>query len=446
MHGDASLQLRGGSGFFSGRISFVWISNQVTANGITRGLVGWDPNEEGLDYGFGIDGIPEWNGFQPDPDYYKPDPEFLEAQLSRDINITDPDFKFPQVWRTNLAADYRLPYDVIATLEGIYSKDYNSPLAMNINLAEPTGRFDGADERPYFDEYTKNSEFNEVMMLTNVDKGYHASITAQLQKEFDNGLYASIAYTRGVTKDHGLIGGSQAASLWPSEVKENRNDPEIGYGRFDQPNRIVSYLSYNTSDVVPDFPTTISLFYAGGESGRYSYVYAGNFGDRASRLMYIPNDISEIIFQEVEIDGVTYSPEEQWNILNNYIENNDYLSENRGEVAERNAATLQWLHRIDLRVAQDISLTRLPDNHKLQITLDIFNVGNMINSEWGIDSTPWQRALLTYMERDEATNEPVYTINSVPGGPDGEVPSQTFRDIININQTWRAQLGVRYMF
>jgi len=76
----------------------------------------------------------------------------------------------------------------------------------------------------------------------------------------------------------------------------------------------------------------------------------------------------------------------------------------------------------------------------------IINVGNLINSEWGIDSAPWQRALLTYMGRDENINEPLYALNSVPGGPDGEVPSQTFRDIININQTWRAQLGVRYMF
>lgn len=446
VRGDATLQLRGGSGLFSGRIPFVWISNQVNANGVTRGLVGWDPNEEGLDYGFGIDGIPEWNGFQPDPNYYKPDPQYLDAQLSRDVNITDPDFKFPQVWRTNLAVDYRLPFNLIGTLEGIYSKDYNSPLAMNINLADPAGYFDGADQRPYFTSYTRNSQFNEVMMLTNVNKGYHASITAQLQKDFENGLYASFAYTRGVTKDHGLIGGSQAASLWPNEVRENRNDPEIGYGRFDQPNRIVSYVNYNTENIIPNYPTAISLFYTGGESGRYSYVYAGNFGDRAARLMYVPNDASEINFQEVEIGGVTYSPQDQWNILNNYIENSDYLRNNRGNVVERNAATLPWLHRFDLRITQDVSVPRLAENHRLQITLDILNVGNLINSEWGVDYTPWQRALLTYMGRDEDTNQPIYSINSVPGGPDGGVPSQTFREIVNINQTWRAQLGVRYMF
>ncbi len=451
VYGDASLQLRGGTGFFSGRIPFVWISNQVNANGVTRGLIGWEregtyDSDGNLVDGFGLNGIAPWNGFQDDPNYYKPSPEALEAQLSRDINITDPDLKFPQVWRTNLAADYRLPYGVIGTIEGIYSRDYNSPLAMNINLAEPTGYFSGVDQRPFFDNYNKDSRFNEVMLLTNIDKGYYASITAQLQKDFDNGIYASIAYTRSVSRDYGLIGGSQAASLWPDVVKENRNDPEMGYSRFDQPNRIVAYATYNTRALTERFPTTISLFYTGGEAGRFSYVYAGSFGDNASRLMYIPNDASEINFVTTEVAGVEYSPEQQWNILNNYIENDDYLKNNRGSIAERNGALLPWLHRFDLRIAQDVFVTRLPERHKIQITFDILNFGNMLNSEWGVQQLPWQSAPLTYAGRDKTTNQPTYRITRVTGGPEGEVPSQVYRYDIHINQTWSAQVGVRYSF
>ncbi len=453
--GDNSLRLRGGSGFFSGRIPFVWISNQVSANGVTRGLTGWDrwslrEDEDGNEYWheneWGVDGRPSWQGFQPDPAVYKPSGDDLEAQVSRDINITDPDFRFPQVWRTNIAADYRLPHDFIGTLEGIFSKDFNSPLAQNINLNEPAGTFSGVDQRPYFTSYEENPNFNEVMMLTNTNKGYYWSITAQVQKDFGNGVYASLAYTRGSSRDYGLIGGSQAASLWPDVVKEDRNNPEMGYSRFDQPNRIVAYLSYNTSRITDKYPTTISIYYTGGEGGRFSYVYSGNFGDRAQRLMYIPNDASEINLMPITDDdgNVAFSPEQQWNILNDYIEQDDYLKNNRGSIAERNGALLPWLHRFDLRIAQDIAIPYLPASHKIQITADILNVGNMINSEWGVSETVWQRALLNYAGRNTDTNEPEYRVNTL-SGTEG-LPTETYRRIININQTWRAQIGIRYIF
>jgi hypothetical protein len=448
--GDNTLQLRGGTGFFSGRIPFVWISNQVSANGVTRGFDGWDRYRlvggEWVENKWGEGGRPAWNGFQADPAYYKPDPSQLQAQVSRDINLTDLDFKFPQVWRTNLAADYRLPNGIIATLEGIYNQDYNSPLAININLAQPAGRFGGADPRPYFTSYTQNNDFNEVMLLTNINEGYYASLTAQLQKDFENGVYASIAYTRSVSKDYGLIGGSQAASLWPQVVKEDRNNPEMGYSRFDQPNRIVSYVSYNTRKLTRRLPTSIALFYSGGEAGRFSYTYAGNFGDRASRLMYIPNSANEITLLPVTIAGTAYSPEQQWNILNNFIEQDDYLSQNRGQVAERNGALLPWLHRFDLRITQDIAFTNLPNRHKLQITFDVLNFGNMLNSEWGVQQTAWIQSPLTYAGRDANTNLPTYRLTRVPGGPAGEIPQETYRSIISLNQTWSAQIGVRYMF
>ena len=448
--GDMTLQFRGGTGLFSGRIPFVWISNQVSANGVTRGFDGWDRYRlvggEWVENVWGQGGRPAWNGFQADPSYYKPDPSQLDAQLSRDINLTDHDFKFPQVWRTNLAADYRLSNGVIATLEGIYSKDYNSPLAMNINLASPAGYFSGADPRPYFTSYTRNSTFNEVMLLSNTNQGHYASVTAQLQKDFENGIYASIAYTRSVSRDYGLIGGSQAASLWPQVVAQDRNNPEMGYSRFDQPNRIVSYVAYNTRDITQRFPTTISMFYSGGEAGRFSYVYAGNFGDRSGRLMYIPEKPSDVVLLPVTIAGREYSPAEQWTILNNYIEKDDYLSNNRGQVAERNGAKLPWLHRFDVRVAQDIYVTRLPERHKIQITFDVLNFGNLLNNEWGVQQTAWQTALLTYAGRDAATNLPTYRLNRVAGGPNGEVPTEVFRSLTNLGQTWSAQIGVRYSF
>ena len=459
--GNNTLQFRGGSGFFSGRIPFVWISNQVSANGVTRGFTGWDRYSlvggEWVENEWGSGGRPAWQGFQDDPSVYKPDPATLEAQISRDINLTDLKFRFPQVWRTNLAADYKLPNGIIFTLEGIYSKDFNSPLAMNVNLGLPYSidsetsdttffNFSGADPRPYFPTYNANSQFNEVMYLTNINKGYYGSITAQVQKDFGGGVYASLAYTRSVSKDYGLIGGSQAASLWPNEVAQDRNQPEMGYSRFDQPNRVVGYLSFNTAIFSPKNSTTFALYYSGGEGGRFSYVYAGNFGDRASRLMYIPKKAEEIKFLPVTIAGTTYTPAEQYAILNKYIEEDEYLRKNRGKIAERNGALLPWLNRFDLRIAQDIVFSGLPDRSKLQFTVDVLNFGNMLNNEWGVSQTTWQRSPLTYAGRDAVDNVPTYRLTRVVGGPGGEIPLETYRSIINLNQTWSLQIGVRFAF
>lgn len=443
--GDNSLQVRFGTGFFSGRIPFVWISNQVNANGVTRGGFGILPNQ------WGTGNNPEWEGFQADVNYYRPDPSNLEAELGRDINITDENFKFPQVWRTNIGIDYRLPFGTVVTVDAIYSKDYNSPFAVNINLGDPTDTVfakEGLDPRPIFGRYAKYANFNNVMLLTNVNMGYYSSVTAQIKHDFKDFVSASLAYTRSVSKDYGLIGGSQAASLWPDVVKDNRNQPELGYSRFDSPNRLVGYLSLNTKMLSEKNTTSFSVFYFGGNAGRFSYTYSGNFGDGASRLMYIPVDDSEIKLLDITkvVDGETVvdvSAAEQWDILDAYIKQDHYLSKNRGKVAERNGALLPWNHRFDFRMTQDINFTKNVNRYKMQITFDILNVGNLINSEWGVEQTVYQRNLLNYAGMD-SEKIATYRLNRITGTSD--FPSESYREIVNINQLWRAQVGLRLVF
>jgi len=440
--GDNSLQIRFGTGFFSGRIPFVWISNQVNANGVTRGGYGLTASQ------WGTGSNPEWEGFQSDVNYYRPDPANLQAELSKDINITDKNFKFPQVWRTNLGIDYRMPFGTVFSFDAIYSKDYNSPFAVNLNLGDQTDTVysaPGVDPRPVFGRYAKYANFNNVMLLTNVDMGYYYSLTAQIRQEFNTSLSASLAYTFSRSKDYGLIGGSQAASLWPDVVKDNRNQPELGFNRFDAPHRLVGYLSANTSKFTKRYITTVSLFYFGGNPGRFSYVYSGNFGDGASRLMYIPENKDQIILLDITNDEgtVVLTADQQWTILNDYIEQDGYLSKNRGKVAERNGGILPWNHRFDFRITQDISVTRNPNKYKFQLTFDIMNVGNLINNEWGVEQTTYQTSLLAYQGMN-ANNVAQFKLNRITGTND--YPSVSYRNIASVDQLWRAQLGVRFIF
>lgn len=446
--GDRTSQLRGGTGVFSGRLPFVWISNQINANGVMRGQRGYFADD------WGTGNAPEWQGFQSDPNFYRPDPSELEAEIPNQINVTDPNFKLPQVWRSNLALDQRLPFDFIGTLEFIYSRDYNSPLAVNLNH-QATGETVNVagNEYPIFqtvpffvdtdEDGNTITALREIYYLTNINSGSYFSANVGLEKNWDIGLFTSFNYTFSRSRDYGLIGGSQAQSLWPSVAQNDRNNPETGYSRFDAPNRIVAQVAYDTRVFSRDFPTRVSLIYVGGDQGRFSYTYSGSFGDGSGvRLMYVPRNFEEAqLVDQVENGQVIRTALEQWEDLNAFIEQDSYLSGMRGEITERNGAKLPWLHRFDVRISQDLSAFR--GMHRIQLSLDILNVGNLINNNWGVSRSPVQQNLLIYRGAD-ADGNAQFNVNYPSGVDLGNTDS--FRRNVNINNTWSAQVGVRYLF
>lgn len=428
--GDQSMQVRGGTGIFSGRIPFVWLSNQVNGSGVVRGIQGFEGAEVDAELGAG------WV-FNPDVTFGNPSNP--SATLTNELNLTDRDFRLPQVWRTNLALDKKLPFGILGTAEFIYSRDVSTPIAFNSVLRSPDGFLNGPDERPYWDggDYTNDSDFEEVYLLTNAkEKADYYSITLQLSKNFDNGLFTSLAYTKSRARDLDAAGGSQAASLWASTVQVDRNDPNLSFAGFDIPSRVIGNVSYNLGN------STVSVFYEGSANGRFSYTYSGNFGDDSNRLMYIPNDASELNFQEFTLNGETITASQQAELLDAYIDQDEYLSENRGEIAERNGAVRPWLNRFDVRFVQDLPITRDGKN-KLQFTLDILNAGNLLKSSWGVSEVENQNNLLNYRGRN-ANDEPVYRLNTVPGT--SNFPTETFRSSTSFNNTWRMQVGIRYVF
>lgn len=432
VQGDNSTILRGGTGIFSGRIPFVWLSNQVNGSGVIRGGIGYE-GQEVIDANI---------VFNEDVTAYAPaDPA---SSLSNELNLTDRNFRLPQVWRTNLAVDQKLPLGINATLEFMYNRDVSTPIAYNPVVRTPEGTLSGADDRPYWIDqeglsgYSNDEDFRNVFLLTNAQKNAdYYSLTGQLSKSFDNGFYAMAAYTLSQARDLDASGGSQAISLWPVTVASDRNNPDLGFAAFDQPNRAIGNLSYTTNN------TTIGVFYEGGNAGRFSYTYSGSFGDNSNRLMYIPNNASELTFQEFELDGELITADRQAELLDAYIDQDAALSGNRGSVAARNSGLRPWLHRFDLRLLQDVTFTKMGKN-RLQLSLDFINVGNLINSNWGVPMVENQDNLLNLREITEA-GVPVYRLNTIPGS--NEFPTTTFRNTSNVlGNVWMLQAGVRYIF
>ena len=490
---DRKTQLRGGTGIFTGRVPFVWLSNQASNNGVQFGSYSYTGSAT-VNPNTGTPSI-----FNKDVDAYRP--QNAAANTRYNLAVTANDFKFPQVWRTNLAVDQELPGGVIGTLEAFYTKDLNAIYHQNVNLpgteanpynrATPVGA--GGDTRPIF--YTVNSpavvtnglaattrnnqiyagrggasatnpNISDAILMKNTSRGYSYAITGQLQKSFSSGFYASVAYTYSDSRSVN-DGGSIAQSIWRDRsISGDPNSNALSYSSFLQQHRVIASASYR-KEYLGHLGTTLSLFYEAAPAGRFSYVYSGDMnGDGQNNdLMYIPRSQSEINLRNITLlpaigtttPAVIYTAAEQWTDLNNYINQDDYLSKHRGDYAGRNGAVRPWQNRLDLRLLQDIFTNLGADNRNtLQISLDLFNVGNLINSKWGAFQTANKTNPVNF-EGYNATGQPVYSfpylINPTrTSATDATVAggtklTDTFRyDTGGISSRWQGQIGIRYIF
>jgi len=439
VNGDRSFVLRGGTGVFSGRLPFVWLSNQVNGSGVIRGIFGLEGQEV-------ID-----RGIRFNPDVTAHNPENPSQTLGTELNLTDRNFRLPQVWRSSFGVDKQLPLGIIGSFDFIYSRDVTAPIAKNIVIREPDAVWNGPDQRPYWTQQpglfgpSSDPFFRQVFWLTNSEVlPDYVSGTISLAKSFSNGLDLTAAYTLSRARDIDATGGSQAQSLWPQTVVANRNSPELSFANFDQPHRIISTLTYNIDN------TTISLLYEGGNAGRWSYTMSnsqglnnpGNIGDAQNRLIYVPNNASELNWQPFEIAGQTITAEDQARLFDAFIDQDPVLSRFRGQVIDRNAGVRPWVHTFDLSMAQRIKITN-DNKNKLELRLDIMSVNNLLNSEWGVPKIEWQSNPLSYRGVN-ANGEPVFRIATNPGT--SEIINETFRLSNSINNVWRMQVGVRYTF
>ena len=425
--GNQNTQLRGGVGTFSGRTPFVWISNAF-------GNTGLDFNRFSCNEAFG-DTPPQ---FVADPANQPTSCAEGGFTPPSEINLVDPDFRFPQVFRGSLAIDQRLPLGLIGTLEGLYTQTIHDVLYQNLSIAGPTGRT--VEGRP---EYGRRfvSGISDVIDITNTDQGYTYNLTAQIERPFDGVWDLSAAYTFSQARDLIPGGSSQAISNWRFNLTpDDPNNPPLARSRFEIPHRFIVSGSYRAA-ISERFPTDISMVYVGESGQPYSYTYSGDVGGDGSfgnNLIYVPRDQSEIRFREE--GGIT--PEQSWQNFNDFIERVPCLRENRGQVIERGACREPWFNRFDLRIAQNVTTFR---EQNAQITLDILNFGNLLNRDWGRQQ---------FISNESDSPLVLTNRNQAEVGEDGQVrhlyrafaPRENIYSISNLGSRYQIQLGLRYSF
>jgi len=441
--GDRTTQLRGGLGVFTGRIPYVWMSNNFGNAGTFTAEV--------RNQGTGLQ-------FRADPynQYIAGDPGTGSARLQSEIDLVDPDLKLPQLLRFNVGVDQQLPLGFIGTFEVLYSKNLNEMLYRKVNLNPPIAKISiigtGLDGRPiYGGTNSGGGNFFDVLELYNTSSGYQYNLVFQIQRNVARGFSVNAGYTYGQAKDKNSLNSSQAQSqMRYNPIDIDPNSPKLTTSQWEVEHRVFASVSY-TEEFFKNAPTTISLFYNGQSGSPYSYIVYGdlnNDGFDQNDLFYIPRNKSEILLGTISNKQYVPANSKMYDDLEAFIKNDDYLNANRGKIAERNGAKEPWQQYLDLRVTQDI-----PDLWGLgrfQLSVDILNVLNLLNSEWGkvetVGSSTYR--IVTYQGRVDANGNvnsnaalntrPVYTFSKPNNNKAAQVSDMASR--------WRMQIGLRYSF
>ncbi|WP_452232047.1 TonB-dependent receptor [Lacinutrix sp. MEBiC02595] len=380
--GDNSFQVRGGTGIFTGRLPFVWLGNQIA---------------------------------NPEVFFYQ---------------VVDPDFKFPQVWRTNIGTDYRFENGIVATGDISYTKDIHGAHVQNWGIRDPSGTLNApGDTRPI---YTSSDVINNAYVFTNSDKGRIWNFTAKGQKTFGNGLYTSLAYNYLNAKDVNSIEAEITGDAFAfNPVVGNANDDVLSYSKYGDTHRFIGVASKKFTYGKDKWSTTISTFFEYAQGGRFNYTYGGDLngdGSNLNDLLYVPTS-SEL--QQMQFSGAG-----QAEAYEAFIQQDDYLSDRRGDYVERYGALAPWRGRWDLKILQDYKFKVAGEKtNSIQLSIDVLNVGNLISSDWGLVQQP--TSVQPIGVDVDGSGVPTYTFTGV---------QETFSYDSSLLSRWQAQFGVRYIF
>ena len=436
--GDQSVQIRAGIGVFTSRVPFVWPGGMFNNNGIT---VGGTFQTSGLTF--------SGNPYdQPTVGDFGGTDDVPQGQM----DLFSSNFKYPQVLRASFGVDHKLPvWGLIGSVEFIVTKTLNNVYYENVNLKPSVENFGGTpDTRPIFNRGDEiDDQYSRILLGSNTSEGSAKNFTVSLTKPFDNGLTANVSYNYGTASSIFEGTSSQNSSQWRGVyATHGRNNARIGRSDFAAGSRILAAVSYR-KEYLGFMASTISVFYNGQSGNPFSYTYNRNINNEDSRqraLIYVPASANEIVFDETDHTAVW-----QWTTLNEYIENDPYLKNKRGQYAEKNMARTPFTNIIDLKFLQEFYLENVNGKkHTLQLSFDIFNFTNLLNKNWGKrwgvpngDETSLQ--LLNYEGNITGSNGETIPTFSFNGDKSME-DRLTKDDSGLVSSRWQMQFGLRYSF
>lgn len=460
--GERKYILRGGTGYFVGRMPFVWLVSAV--GNANCGQFQYYYNTPSKAGNFGQ------VGFSPSvadqiatltSNYHQITGNEITntagSVAPQTPTIIDRNLKMNAAWKSSLAFDAKLPYDIDFSIEGIYSKEFNPTVFLNGNAFWDGNTYTEVvpgDKRKVYSSAV--SGYNPCIISNGGDGAYYYSISASLRKRFDFGLDLMASYTYSQSKAYIEGAGDQVTSAYNTNRYSinGMNDCELGYGTYVTPNKLLISAMY-TKAYAKHFATTVGLIYEGtnvGYSGgfgatRFSYTYGSCFsGDNgANNLLWIPGAREELdAWNFIDNGNVTladgskvkYTADMQRDDFWAYINQDDYLKNHKGDYAERGGAVMPWHHQLDFKLMQDFYIKSGKQKNTLQLGVDIKNLANLLCKDWGLYKTVNNQNLISGSQQ-----------SGLKFAKNGDYQlKNTFSDYANFFSTYSIQFSIRYIF
>ena len=441
---DRRLKVRGGTGVFTGRIPFVWFTNQPTNSGMIQYqlVINQSASAAAKEQ---LSQLPLVNNTADlvNPDNY-PGLAYIFPQsntVGGRIAAIDKDFKLPQIWRTSLGFDIKLPLNMLLTLEGIYTKDINSIWFKNINLVKAASTiYEGVNQRQFWSNNTNATKFltqpyQNVVIMKNTQLGKGYTLAASLDLPKIAGFSGMISYSKSWGVEVTGKTGSDPFSAWQYRIiQQSDNWQELGYTSNNTPHRVVGTVNYSI-EYFKIFKSTLSFFFNAYKGDAYSYIYSGDAnqdGTSGNELMYIPKDASEFIWS-TGLDAAAYFA---------FAAQDPYLSKHAGQYAYRFGAYNPWNKRLDMRFMQDFKIKAGKTTNTLQLSVDVINFMNLLDSSWGLNKSTVTNSPIVYGGKDATTGKLKASMRKIAG----QYVSKSFQDPSSVSGTYVIQIGVKYLF
>ena len=448
---DKSLTLRGGTGFFSGRLPLVFFTNMPTNSGMVQYQAQINA-KNAQKMGFTMDEfkgglVTDANGKATTqalldklhalgyPQTISPE----EGAVPSSISAVDPKFKMPQVWKTSLALDYQFPtaFPFSITAEGIFNKTINGVTISDWSIMPVNGftRFNGADARPVYPATFRTGTKAFVLENTNKGYGYSANVTVNMRPV--EGLSLMAAYTHTASKELTGMPGSAAESAFTYvPTSEGPNNIKLHNSQYVTPDRVVASATFNDKS-----NNHFSLIYEAWRGGyNYSYMTVNDMnGDGYNYdALYIPTD------EQVKNNEFRFASADDRDRFMAYLHNDKYLSQHQGQYAEAYSVYSPWVHRFDFSYKHDFKVKVGNSVNKLQLSLDVKNILNLFNSSWGVSKYMNLDLVEGRILKYEGADAEGYPVFSTPKAVNAN--TQTFVPNKSIGQCWYASVGIKYMF
>jgi hypothetical protein len=412
--------LRGGIGFFSGRMPYTWLASSYRDDGLQQLFLSCDGAE-----------VPVFDPVN------QPDTCASGGGVTQRLSFFDEDVRFPQSLKASLGLDQRLPGGLVGTVDLLYTRSKDHLYYSDANLLPPVGMAQGEGNRPLYGTLSPTGiptpargdpSFGQVVRTSNRSGDYSMSIAVQLRKQFADRAELGALYAHTRSRDRmSLVNFLSRPLLETTPLDGTLENRRLGTSHFEIPHRVEL-----SAAVRLPYQFRVSLRYSGASGLPYSYTIRGDPNADGIGNSTMLNDIVYVPRDSLDIALATPA---DWATLDGYIQNESCLRRQRGRILERNSCRNPWFGALSARVTKGFSTF---GGQSLEVSADVYNIFNLLDRDWGhyrVTALEQSAPLLSLAGYDSAAGRGIYRLQ-LPG----------FQQVQDLASRWQLELSARYAF